>query len=1088
FQIEISGIPAENAKCRVETQLKIGLRITDANGETARHWKQFKLPRALIAKEKHRMAKYNGRDKNLDDSEILTLETRLVCHQDMTKVLECCENCIGRERKRAHRRKETQKLPGALGSIPIFGAVPPEQQKRRDSAAAESAAASADEEAPMDLTPPTPTEPAAYAAWERNRIIVFSSTQYVDLPTGECTLPTRITCYCRHHGEKIGFRILFTARDAAGAVVASALTHPVMMMDDHKSGKKPPPRLLSSEHNQTINRRSESLPDLSCPTTPSMDMMRAHYFDRPSNAHQKCDAMELDDHDLEAGRPESYNPDDQEDGLWTTKNEAEEFDTLSSLDRVGNRKNSRSVSKRGRTEDEHQRMEDIQLQQAFKRKTSYNGILQSPSNFDSPIKSEPSTPGWPFMPGSPFANDENRNVFAPSFSQAILGIQSSMTPTGTLTSISTGHPWNDTFVNQNVKDEHFIAESRTILEDFTTLDGPMSSPPLARPSPIQTRASFSIPMTDYNNGDYDSMLPPSSSSLSSISNFQAHQHHYVANIEGTTLQDQNYHHFATAAPPQTSAAWSSPFSAPMPPPKLDTFQFKMPTTTASTHINNNNIAHHHLHQPSSSAFMQIPVAADDLGTDDQLMEEHDQYRRASSASSTTTTEHTKREEQRESTSTPASKKRGRPRKSLVGVSTSVPVPSSSAASSPMVSPKAPSMTMPPSPSPPPYLIPSSSASASSSNPATSAVLTLNSSAAAIAAQFLLLHQQQQQQHQQQHQQQQQLLQEQQKQNILVGKSQQQQPQQQQQQHQSQHLLFSPLLLLQAEAAAKGLPVMPRVQKLIPARGPVQGGIEVTVLGSGFSPGMIPLFDGVPALNVQFYGTETVICQLPPRAFAGPVIVQAMTMAGQDSIESETKATTALSILGGPTSASGKGAVFEYEEDKGDRDLMGLALQVLGMKMNGRVESPQQIAMRIMSTAAAAEAAQQQQQKQQLMLQQLHQQQQQQQQKPPNTIQHHSSAGTPPIALPVSSTISTCSSITIPVTAASPTPSTKAITTTVTSKPSTASTTATTKALQQPSTGTATAASFASNFSPIPLQSPQSQLLFQDRSRTLQQQQ
>jgi hypothetical protein len=60
FQLEISGIPAENAKCRVETQLKITLCIKDARGEIAQQWKQFRLPRDLIAKEKHRIAKYNG--------------------------------------------------------------------------------------------------------------------------------------------------------------------------------------------------------------------------------------------------------------------------------------------------------------------------------------------------------------------------------------------------------------------------------------------------------------------------------------------------------------------------------------------------------------------------------------------------------------------------------------------------------------------------------------------------------------------------------------------------------------------------------------------------------------------------------------------------------------------------------------------------------------------------------------------------------------------------------------------------------------------------------------------------------------------
>ncbi|ORY93685.1 hypothetical protein BCR41DRAFT_250310 [Lobosporangium transversale] len=217
--IKISGIPAENGKCRVETQLKIGFHLRGVHGEAIMDYKQLRLPRALIAKEKHRIEKFNGRDKHLQDSEILTLDARLVCDHDMTKVLECCDNCIGRERKRAHRRKESQKDAsneggggggvgnggnGTLGSSnnsipPVFGAIIP---KKNASAAATAALV---DECKKD--PPTPTDPIEYQRWERSRIMVFSSTEYVDISAaGECVLPTRITCYCRHHNEKVGFR------------------------------------------------------------------------------------------------------------------------------------------------------------------------------------------------------------------------------------------------------------------------------------------------------------------------------------------------------------------------------------------------------------------------------------------------------------------------------------------------------------------------------------------------------------------------------------------------------------------------------------------------------------------------------------------------------------------------------------------------------------------------------------------------------------------------------------------------------------------------------------------------------------------
>lgn len=134
-----------------------------------------------------------GRNKSLQESDVLTLDARLVCDHDMTKILETCDNCIGRERKRAHRRKEAQKLPGPLASISIFGSISAKNGHNPAALASEP-------------IPPTPTDPEEYQAWEKSRIMVFSSTEYVDFADGQCLLPTRITCYCRHHNEKVGFR------------------------------------------------------------------------------------------------------------------------------------------------------------------------------------------------------------------------------------------------------------------------------------------------------------------------------------------------------------------------------------------------------------------------------------------------------------------------------------------------------------------------------------------------------------------------------------------------------------------------------------------------------------------------------------------------------------------------------------------------------------------------------------------------------------------------------------------------------------------------------------------------------------------
>ncbi|KAF9948581.1 hypothetical protein BGZ65_007971, partial [Modicella reniformis] len=491
LQIAISGIPAENGKCRVETQLKIGFHLRNTYGETVMNWKQLRLPRMMIAKEKHRIEKFNGRDKHLQDSEILTLDARLVCDHDMTKVLECCENCIGRERKRAHRRKEThQKLPGPLASIPVFGAINPK-----------IAGTLIDTES----DPPTPTDPVKYQEWERSRIMVFSSTEYVDISTGECVLPTRITCYCRHHNEKVGFRIQFTARDSAGTIQASVLTNPVMMMDDHKSGKRTAPSDTKTATAGQTNRRSVSSssrkqkqqqqqqPEQQLPRLTGQMPVERDGFDDDDEEEDQNDV------DLEVGRfiPLKVEDDDDEyvDDIGDDDDEmrSSSMGVLSPLEFT-----SRMSTKRRVDDDDDQTMEDIQNHQFFRRKTSHD-ISQHFASASSSAFSSPS----PFMPGSPFAKEEEQhyNVFAPSFKQAIPHYSER---NGSVRSFHSIHDLSE--------QEGFHADSASIMmESFTTLDeSAMSSQNEFQsstssvyslggggPSPASTftRPSFSIPTT-----------------------------------------------------------------------------------------------------------------------------------------------------------------------------------------------------------------------------------------------------------------------------------------------------------------------------------------------------------------------------------------------------------------------------------------------------------------------------------------------------------------------------------------------------------------------------------------------------------------
>ncbi|KAF9358259.1 hypothetical protein BGX26_002127 [Mortierella sp. AD094] len=995
LQIEISGIPAENGKCRVETQLKITLQLKNAQGQIIKDWKQLRLPRPLIAKEKHRMEKFNGRGKHIQDAEILTLEARLVCDHDMTKVLECCDNCIGRERKRAHRRKESQKLPGPLSSIPVFGSVNPK-----------TGGSLPDED---DSVPPTPTDPIEYQAWERSRIMVFSSTEYVDLSSGQCLLPTRITCYCRHHNEKVGFRIQFTAKDSTGVTLTSVLTHPVMMMDDHKSGKRATPAQSKSVGETTSSARKKSIMESTGSTTTTAtagsgnkpDCMQNHDYDDDQEDMDQDEGFteEQDEIDLEAGHhipQNSYTND-----MKFVDSEILSGDVLSPLgsamDRIGAK----------RRVDDDNAMEDIQTQSftdltrgPFRRKTSHDVSSSSagtPSLFSNSSQSFPSSSSIPsqsqspFMLGSPFANEGHSNTFTSSLPQALVTggsfldqknidmfLQSSLTtsPTASRGDVTQGHTSKD------------LPDHEASMMEFTTLDESMSSP-----LDLVDTFSTSNLIADMNGSKpgqtvQDQSTSADSQALAMRSSFSIHAPNYSSVSSATaTASTVGSNPFSPAG--MFTSAFSTTFSSPLNgsvsalPLNNNASGMSSSFLDASQMQEFQNFKRQSLlQQEQQQMLLQLQQGIQQQTQQHQIetkqvpwtapkVDDKDPYWNMRMAMSQTTNPSSSafisvsaslsEDGTKDRASSPmadnkgsegpgdaplAPKKRGRPRKAAPE------------ADSPVLSPKS------PSPSPPPALAPSAS------------------TAAATAAHYLLFQQRQQQQLQH-HQQQ---LQQQQKQAILARQK-------------------------------------PRVQKLIPSRGPVEGGTEITLLGSGFYPGMVPTFDGVPALSVQLYGPETLICRLPPRTFPGTVVVKAQNplsaLAGSASASGSGVAAggadkegatssdlvrTMTQLFGGPSSGGPNnslldddvGALFEYEESKGDRDLIALALQVLGMKMNGRVEPPHQVAMRIMGTAAASNAImgsgssssqgqlqlpqlQQSQPQMQLQLQQQTQQQQQQQQ-------------------------------------------------------------------------------------------------------------
>lgn len=118
---------------------------------------------------------------------------------------------------------------------------------------------------------------------------------------------------------------------------------------------------------------------------------------------------------------------------------------------------------------------------------------------------------------------------------------------------------------------------------------------------------------------------------------------------------------------------------------------------------------------------------------------------------------------------------------------------------------------------------------------------------------------------------------------------------------------------------------PQMQRMIPSEGPMEGGIEVTILGAGFRPGLTCMFGDIAATNTHYWSPNTLVCILPPAIEPGAVVVSFKEFPVVPDSQDLT--------------------LFTYCNEN-DRALMELALQVVGLKMTGKVEDARDIAMRI----------------------------------------------------------------------------------------------------------------------------------------------
>lgn len=200
--IMFPSIPESGTKSRVETQIRVTMDLADgtATSETRRYdrvgtWKWLRLPAGTATKKPTRK---QGK-VDAEPEETLYLAANVSCASPPHSQVISCSSCRTREAKRVAKK--------------IAARVKPQKS---DSESMEDGRSSRTHE-------------------DTTSILQFNCADTIEFSNGSVVLPIRITCYCRHHREKVGFRLNFSLVDHVGRLVGIGASAPIMITDDHKT-------------------------------------------------------------------------------------------------------------------------------------------------------------------------------------------------------------------------------------------------------------------------------------------------------------------------------------------------------------------------------------------------------------------------------------------------------------------------------------------------------------------------------------------------------------------------------------------------------------------------------------------------------------------------------------------------------------------------------------------------------------------------------------------------------------------------------------------------------------------------------------
>ncbi|KAF7315423.1 hypothetical protein MIND_00057100 [Mycena indigotica] len=271
--------PEGGMKSRVETQIRATLQLADsssssdpANYNCVGSWKYLQLPPGTSTKRRTRK---QGKVDPLPE-DILHLTATVTCASSPDTRVHSCTSCQKREAKRLAKKLAARVRPSR-----------------------------SDSESGDDVN----QKPKGKPQEDTTSIIQFNCAEIQDFAKGSVALPLRITCYCRHHREKVGFNIQFTMMDHIGRIVATGLTGPIMITDDHKTPGSKGAELIPSSMEWS---QSQPSPEVKAPSKRKKDCVaiastkkRPKPYDVPKTGRRSREASVIES----APSPSSSYPD-----------------------------------------------------------------------------------------------------------------------------------------------------------------------------------------------------------------------------------------------------------------------------------------------------------------------------------------------------------------------------------------------------------------------------------------------------------------------------------------------------------------------------------------------------------------------------------------------------------------------------------------------------------------------------------------------------------------------------------------------------------------------------------------------------------